>query len=141
MASTNASVLFPIVSQTLRDTPKAVKSLRGHFQFIISRPGSGTDDEVWYLCVDGQRRTPHLSQDPIKNSKGVPLVVIHITDNDLLAWVAGKMSTMRGIVGGRIKTVGDVNLAFEIEDVWRGADGTKKTRDYLNGKRERKSKI
>ena len=139
--TTNASVIFPIVSQTLREQPKVVKSLKGHYQFIVSRPGSGTDDEVWYLCVNGSKRTPHLSQEPIKNSKGVPLVVIHITDNDLLAWVAGKMSTMRGIVGGRIKTVGDVNLAFEIEDVFRGADGIKKTRDYLKSKRERKSKI
>ncbi|BFZ58515.1 hypothetical protein PYCC9005_005578 [Savitreella phatthalungensis] len=137
--STNAATIFPIVAKTLRDEPRVVKKLRGHFQFIVTRPGSGTDDEIWYLCVDGQNRPPHLSQDPVKNTKGVPLVVIHITDKDLLAWVAGKVSTMRGIVGGRIKTIGDVNLAFEIEDVFREAGGIRKTREYLNTRREKKT--
>lgn len=91
-----------------------------------------------------QQRTPNLkSSSTFRKNKvrKLPACVIYISDKDLLAWVSGGLSTRRGIVGGRIQVLGEVELAFEIEKLWQAAGGAPRVREYLNERRTGQAKL
>ncbi|ORY86988.1 hypothetical protein BCR37DRAFT_376331 [Protomyces lactucae-debilis] len=150
--NTNASSIFPVVASTIAESPKLIQSLSGYFTFIVSKPQENAS--TYYALLNGQKQAPVFSTEPpiaaikqrtpnLKSSstfrkhkvRKLPACVIYISDKDLLAWVSGGLSTRRGIVGGRIQVLGEVELAFEVEKLWQAAGGGSRVREFMHERR------
>ncbi|KAJ3162493.1 hypothetical protein HK101_000744 [Irineochytrium annulatum] len=131
----HASVLFPELAREINSAPTpALSSLSG--LFIISVTKRGAQKEEWYILAQPGQGTVVSQQRPTLPAKkpageATPVVVIEVEDDDLLNIVAGGLSGLKAYLSGRMKIVGDMQLAFQLEEIFVKAGGVEKVLKFL----------
>ncbi|KAG0082758.1 hypothetical protein BGZ93_001898 [Podila epicladia] len=140
IAKLNASTLFPEIRKELVANP-SLFAIHGFFIFNITKKGVPMTE--WYLLLQGFDMTPILSQKRPeipkvkRDEQPVPVAILQIEDSDLLNFMSGGLTGPRGIVSGKIKIAGAIELAEQLEEVFRKAKGPEKTLAYLDAKRQK----
>ncbi|KAG0246880.1 hypothetical protein BGX31_006945 [Mortierella sp. GBA43] len=110
-----------------RLSPKAIARLNATTLFPEIRKGFDAP------AIVSQKRPEipkaKLDQDPL------PVAILQIDDADLLNLMSGGLREPRGIVGGKIKIAGAIELAEQLEAVFKKAKGPEKTLAFLEEKR------
>ncbi|GAO47783.1 hypothetical protein G7K_1981-t1 [Saitoella complicata NRRL Y-17804] len=73
---------------------------------------------------------------PLTSGKPLPIVLLQLKDEDLVRFCAGGLSGMQGIVSGRIKVGGDIDLALGLERLFVQAGGPERTLEILRSRKE-----
>ncbi|KAK9242682.1 hypothetical protein V1506DRAFT_60642 [Lipomyces tetrasporus] len=135
-----SSILFPEISKRFAENPTAAGSLLGLFIFSILRRGKISDE--WSLLFNARNKAPevHHQAVPVLSQKahGMPIVVIELEDRDLVKFITGGLTGLKGVTSGKIKIAGDLDLALKLEDTFVNAGGVEQTLEYL---RRRRSKL
>ncbi|KAF9896893.1 hypothetical protein BX616_006547 [Lobosporangium transversale] len=138
IAKLNASTLFPEIRKEITANP-SLFAIHGFFIFNITKRGVPMTE--WYLLFQGfdapavvSQKRPEIpkakrDQDPI------PVAILQIEDSDLLNFMSGGLTGARGIVSGKIKIAGAIELAEQLEQIFKKAKGPEKTLAYLEHKR------
>ncbi|KAG0332943.1 hypothetical protein BG000_009598 [Podila horticola] len=149
IAKLNASTLFPEIRKELVANP-SMFAIHGFFIFNITKKGvpmtEWQDNTIRtrapvYLLLQGFDMAPILSQKRPeipkvkRDEQPVPVAILQIEDSDLLNFMSGGLTGPRGIVSGKIKIAGAIELAEQLEEVFRKAKGPEKTLAYLDAKR------
>ncbi|KAJ1561927.1 hypothetical protein HK405_001763 [Cladochytrium tenue] len=77
----------------------------------------------------------------------LPVVVVEIEDSDILNFVTGGLHGLRAFVSGRIRVLGDHQVALQLEEVFNKAGGVEKAMKFLRehniavGKEQSPSKL
>ncbi|KAF9963646.1 hypothetical protein BGZ65_001599 [Modicella reniformis] len=138
IARLNATTLFPEIRKEIEKNP-SLFAIRGFFIFNITKKGVPMTE--WYMLFQGfdapaivsQKRPeiPKAKQD----QQPIPVAIVELEDKDLLNFMSGGLTGSRGIVNGKIKIAGAMELAEELEQIFRKAKGSEKTLAYLDQKR------
>ncbi|KAF9108019.1 hypothetical protein BGX27_008510 [Mortierella sp. AM989] len=143
IAKLNATTLFPEIRKEIEKNP-SLFAIRGFFIFNITKRGVHMTE--WYLLFQGFNAPAVVSQKrpeipkAKRDEQPIPVAIIQIEDSDLLNFMSGGLTGSRGIVSGKIKIAGAMELAEELEQVFRKAKGTDKTLAYLEHKRGKSEK-
>ncbi|KAF8953814.1 hypothetical protein BGZ52_001151, partial [Haplosporangium bisporale] len=99
-----------------------------------------------YILLQGFDSAPVVSQKrpeipKVKqDEQPIPVAIFQIEDSDLLNFMSGGLTGPRGIVSGKIKIAGAIELAEQLEEIFRKAKGAEKTLAYLEHKRGKSEK-
>ncbi|KAG0320079.1 hypothetical protein BGZ99_004696 [Dissophora globulifera] len=155
IAKLNASTLFPEIRKEIVANP-SLFAIRGFF--IINVTKRGVPMTEWYLLFQGFDAPATVSQQRPEIPKAkrdedpIPVAILQLEDSDLLNFMSGGLTVIyhpliveleekgarrgpRGIVNGRIKIAGAVELAEQLEQIFKKAKGPEKTLAYLDSKR------
>ncbi|KAF9539474.1 hypothetical protein BGW38_009935, partial [Lunasporangiospora selenospora] len=72
-----------------------------------------------------------------QDEQPIPVAIFQLEDADLLNFMSGGLTGSRGIVSGKIKIAGAMELAEQLEQIFSKAKGAEKTLAYLEQKRGR----
>ncbi|KAF8940161.1 hypothetical protein EDD21DRAFT_52198 [Dissophora ornata] len=140
IAKLNATTLFPEIRKEILANP-SVFAIRGFF--IINITKRTVPMTEWYLLFQGfdapaivSQKRPEIPKAK-KDQDPIPVAILQIEDSDLLNFMSGGLTGPRGIVSGKIKIAGAVELAEQLEEIFRKAKGPEKTLAYLERKRGR----
>jgi len=75
-----------------------------------------------------------------RDQQPIPVAIIQIEDSDLLNFMSGGLTGPRGIVSGKIKIAGAIELAEQLEQIFKKAKGQDKTLAFLDQKRQKAEK-
>ncbi|KAF8975009.1 hypothetical protein BGZ46_009516 [Entomortierella lignicola] len=138
IAKLNATTLFPEIRKEIEKNP-SLFAIRGFFIFNITKRGVPMTE--WYLLFQGfsapaivSQKRPEIPKAK-KDEQPIPVAIIQVEDSDLLNFMSGGLTGSRGIVSGKIKIAGAMELAEELEQIFRKAKGSEKTLAYLEHKR------
>ncbi|KAG0337452.1 hypothetical protein BG004_007639 [Podila humilis] len=140
IAKLNATTLFPEIRKELVANP-SLFAIHGFFIFNITKKGVPMTE--WY---PGFETGPVLSQKRPeipkvkRDEQPIPVAILQIEDSDLLNFMSGGLTGPRGIVSGKIKIAGAIELAEQLEEVFRKAKGPEKTKAYLDSKLRKSEK-
>ncbi|KAG0224383.1 hypothetical protein BGW42_006760 [Actinomortierella wolfii] len=145
IARLNASTLFPEIKKEIDANP-SLFAIRGFFIFNITKRGRHMTE--WYLLFQGfdapaivSQKRPELPKVK-RDEQPIPVAVLELEDADLLNFMSGGLTGPRAIVTGKIKIAGAIELAEQLEEIFRKAKGAEKTLAYLEKKRnERRSRL
>ncbi|KAF9914201.1 hypothetical protein BX616_008758 [Lobosporangium transversale] len=143
IAKLNATTLFPEIRKEIEKNP-SLFAIRGFFIFNITKRNVPMTE--WYLLFQGFDAPAIVSQKRPEIPKAkpdqqpIPVAIIQIEDADLLNFMSGGLTGSRGIVSGKIKIAGAMELAEELEQIFRKAKGSEKTLAYLEQKRGKSEK-
>ncbi|KAG0258451.1 hypothetical protein BG011_003274 [Mortierella polycephala] len=138
IAKLNATTLFPEIKKEIEKNP-SIFAIRGFFIFNITKRGVPMTE--WYLLFQGFDAPAVVSQKKPEIPKAkqdvqpIPVAIVQLEDSDLLNFMSGGLTGSRGIVSGKIKIAGAMELAEELEGIFRKAKGAEKTLTYLDNKR------
>ncbi|KAG9071171.1 hypothetical protein KI688_008716 [Linnemannia hyalina] len=144
IARLNATTLFPEIKKgTLIKNP-SLFAIRGFFIFNVTKKGVPMTE--WYLLFQGfdapavvSQKKPEIPKAK-KDESPIPVAIIQIEDSDLMNFMSGGLTGSRGIVNGKIKIAGAMELAEQLEEIFRKAKGAEKTLAYLDHKRGKSEK-
>ncbi|KAI9360065.1 hypothetical protein DFJ73DRAFT_816561 [Zopfochytrium polystomum] len=130
----NASVLFPELAKDLAANPANSGNLRGLFIVTVLKKGVRTEE--WYMLFPGNSAPPTISRSrpslPASSSgPAPPVVVLEVEDADILNFVTGGLQSVKAFVSGRVRVVGDLQVALELEDVFRKSGGVEKAMAFV----------
>ncbi|KAF9439136.1 hypothetical protein BGZ76_010729 [Entomortierella beljakovae] len=138
IARLNATTLFPEIRKEIMANP-ALFAIRGFYIFNVTKKNNPMTE--WYLLFQGfdapaivSQVKPEMPKIP-RDEEPMPVAVLQIEDSDLLNFMSGGLTGPRGIVSGRIKIAGAVELAEQLEQVFKKAKGQEKTLTFLENKR------
>ncbi|KAK9317321.1 hypothetical protein V1522DRAFT_402837 [Lipomyces starkeyi] len=135
-----SSILFPEILKRFKENPTAGGSLLGLFIFSILRRGKITDE--WSLLFSARNKAPEVHHQAVpllsQKARKLPIVVIELEDRDLVKYITGGLTGLKGVTSGKIKIAGDVDLALRLEDTFVNAGGVEQTLEFL---RRRQSKL
>ncbi|KAF9093978.1 hypothetical protein BGX29_005193 [Mortierella sp. GBA35] len=143
IAKLNASILFPAIRSEIEANP-SLFAIRGFFIFNITKKSVPMTE--WYLLFQGFDAPAVVSQKrPVlpkakRDEDPIPVAILQIEDSDLLNFMSGGLTGSRGIVSGKIKIAGAIELAEQLEQIFYKAKGKEKTLAYLEHKRGRSEK-
>ncbi|KAG0336239.1 hypothetical protein BG004_008149 [Podila humilis] len=143
IAKLNATTLFPEIKKEIVANP-SLFAIRGFFIFNITKKGVPMTE--WYILLQGFDSAPVVSQKRPeipkvkKDEQPIPVAIFQIEDSDLLNFMSGGLTGPRGIVSGKIKIAGAIELAEQLEEIFRKAKGAEKTLAYLEHKRAKSEK-
>ncbi|KAI8900281.1 hypothetical protein BC833DRAFT_582534 [Globomyces pollinis-pini] len=129
---TNSSLLFPELQQDLSKNLDLVGNVKGLVIVVILKNGQKVEE--WFLSFFGRDKAPTISQERpqmTKSTKGAPVAIIQLEDRDLLKFITGGLPGLKALNEGRIKIVGDLTFASELESVFNNAGGVEKVKEYL----------
>ncbi|KAJ3040742.1 hypothetical protein HDV00_010499 [Rhizophlyctis rosea] len=132
---TNADLLFPEIARELEKNPSLTKNLNG--LFIVTVKKSGRKDEWYLLFKPSHPPTITRTKPEISQSLQIPIVIVETTDADLLNIITGGLTGLEAFTRNRIKIVGDMMLATQLEEVFNEAGGVEKTMEFLRRAKER----
>ncbi|KAF9434347.1 hypothetical protein BGZ76_008162 [Entomortierella beljakovae] len=142
IAKLNATTLFPEIRKEIEKKPT---NIRGFFIFNITKKGKHMTE--WYLLFQGfdapaivSQKRPELPKAK-RDEQPIPVAIIQIEDSDLLNLMSGGLTGSRGIISGKIKIAGAIEMAEELENVFKKAKGTEKTLAYLEKKRGARARL
>ncbi|KAF9924848.1 hypothetical protein FBU30_005251 [Linnemannia zychae] len=142
IARLNATTLFPEIKKEIEKNP-SLFAIRGFFIFNVTKKGVPMTE--WYLLFQGFDAPAVVSQvkpeipKTKKDEQPIPVAIIQIEDSDLMNFMSGGLTGSRGIVSGKIKIAGAMELAEQLEEIFRKAKGAEKTLAYLEHKRGKSS--
>ncbi|KAF9934160.1 hypothetical protein FBU30_003184 [Linnemannia zychae] len=143
IAKLNASILFPAIRSEIVANP-SLFAIRGFFIFNITKKSVPMTE--WYLLFQGfdapaivSQKKPALPKAK-RDEDPIPVAILQIEDSDLLNFMSGGLTGSRGIVSGRIKIAGAIELAEQLEQIFVKAKGQEKTLAYLEQKRGKSEK-
>ncbi|KAI1319523.1 hypothetical protein EDD11_003793 [Mortierella claussenii] len=143
IAKLNATTLFPEIRKEIEKNP-SLFAIRGFFIFNITKKGVPMTE--WYLLFQGfdapaivTQKRPEIPKAK-RDQQPIPVAIFQIEDSDLLNFMSGGLTGSRGIVSGKIKIAGAMELAEELEQLFRKAKGAEKTLAYLEHKRGKSEK-
>jgi hypothetical protein len=85
-----------------------------------------------YILFQGKNTPPTLSQNkPSSLKKGMPIVLIEIEDSDILHFITGGLTGLQALGKKKIKILGDLELAQELESIFAKAGGVEKAMRFL----------
>ncbi|KAJ3089402.1 hypothetical protein HK102_006477 [Quaeritorhiza haematococci] len=136
----NSSILFPEIRRELQENPQAIGNLRGFFVVTVFRKGERKDE--WYLLFQGREAPPVISQTrptlptPPTNvvpasAATLPVVLVELEDADLLNFVTGGLTGLKAYSSNRLKILGDLIVAQQLEEVFVKAGGVEKVMMFL----------
>ncbi|KAF9146948.1 hypothetical protein BGX30_000032 [Mortierella sp. GBA39] len=143
IAKLNASILFPAIRSEIIENP-SLFAIRGFFIFNITKKTVPMTE--WYLLFQGFDAPAIVSQKrPVlpkakRDEDPIPVAILQIEDSDLLNFMSGGLTGSRGIVSGKIKIAGAIELAEQLEQIFLKAKGQEKTLAYLEQKRGKSEK-
>ncbi|KAF9301126.1 hypothetical protein BGZ74_007084 [Mortierella antarctica] len=143
VARLNATTLFPEIKKEIVANP-SLFAIRGFFIFNITKKAVPMTE--WYILLQGFDQAPIVSQKrpeipKVKqDEQPIPVAIFQIEDSDLLNFMSGGLTGPRGIVSGKIKIAGAIELAEQLEEIFRKAKGAEKTLAYLEQKRGKSEK-
>ncbi|KAG9324973.1 hypothetical protein KVV02_000482 [Mortierella alpina] len=143
IAKLNATTLFPEIKKEIEKNP-SLYAIRGFFIFNITKKGVPMTE--WYLLFQGFDAPAAVSQKRPEIPKAkreeqpIPVAIFQLEDSDLLNFMSGGLTGSRGIVSGKIKIAGAMELAEQLEEIFRKAKGADKTLAYLEHKRGKSEK-
>ncbi len=80
----------------------------------------------------GRDAKPTVSKDkPAGFKKGIPIVLLEIEDADILKFVTGGLTGTQALSQKKIKILGDLELAMELQTVFAKAGGVEKAMAFL----------
>ncbi|KAI8820413.1 uncharacterized protein EV422DRAFT_530806 [Fimicolochytrium jonesii] len=130
---TNAQILFPELHRELEADPSLAKNLQG--LFIVTVLLKGVKRDEWYLLFNGPNKKPIISQTrptlPAFTKSTYPVVLVEIEDADILNFATGGLPAIKAYTTQRVKIVGDLMLAQQLEEVFAKAGGPDKAAAYL----------
>ncbi|KAF9991948.1 hypothetical protein BGZ80_007672 [Entomortierella chlamydospora] len=141
IARLNATTLFPEIRKEIMANP-SLFAIRGFFIFNVTKRSKPMTE--WYLLFQGFDAPAVVSQKKPEIPKAkrdedpIPVAILQIEDADLLNFMSGGLTGPRGIVSGKIKIAGAVELAEQLEQIFKKAKGPEKTLAYLDNKRVEK---
>ncbi|KAI9292329.1 hypothetical protein K502DRAFT_275284, partial [Neoconidiobolus thromboides FSU 785] len=131
-----ADILFQQLKQELKkqEDPSKFNKIRG--LFIISVFNKGKYEKDWYMYFQGNNEAPIITDvrstiNTTSNQQKTAIVIIELEDKDLVNFVAGGISGIQSIMSGRVKIVGDFNLAQQLETLFLELGGVEKTMSYI----------
>ncbi|KAI9197515.1 uncharacterized protein BJ171DRAFT_445895 [Polychytrium aggregatum] len=132
-----SSILFPELQKELEAHPELIGSLKG--LFIVTVLKKGIKKEEWYILFQGQEAVPVVTQTrPVLPASGkgkskttLPIVLVEIEDADILNFITGGLTGVKAFVSQRIKILGDLVVAQQIEDVFVKTHGVEKAMRFL----------
>ena len=65
------------------------------------------------------------------NTPSLPLVVIEVEDNDIINFITGGLHGVKAYVSGKVKILGDLQLALDLEQVFFKTGGVEKVMTFL----------
>ncbi|KAJ3187952.1 hypothetical protein HDU85_006345 [Gaertneriomyces sp. JEL0708] len=137
---TIASVLLPEVQRELNSDPSLARNLRGLFILTVLQKGVRKDE--WYLFFRGLNTKPIISQTrpPVPSSKEppFPVILIEIEDADILKFITGGLTAVSAIANQRVRVMGDLLLAKQLEETFLRSGGPEKAVKYLEKSESRK---
>ncbi|KAK7202589.1 hypothetical protein BZA70DRAFT_98430 [Myxozyma melibiosi] len=139
-----SSVLFPEIEKRFKENPSETASLQGLFIFSILRQRQIVDEWSILFPGAGSRSLPEVHHQAIpsglaeKAKKRLSTVVIELDDRDLVKYITGSLTGLKGVTSGRIHIAGDIDLALKLEDMFLKVGGIQQTLAFL---RERQSKL
>ncbi|KAI8847796.1 hypothetical protein BC829DRAFT_395573 [Chytridium lagenaria] len=104
-APLHSSILFPELAKEINADPVSTANLKGLFIVTVLKKGNAVDE--WYLLFQG-RDGPAIGA--TKSTEQIPVVAF---------------------VSGRIRVVGDMQAAFQLEEVFVKAGGVEKTLRFI----------
>ncbi|KAI9105694.1 hypothetical protein DFS34DRAFT_644494 [Phlyctochytrium arcticum] len=131
----NASILFPELQRELEADPGVAKNLHG--LFIVTVLQKGVKREEWYLFFKGANSKPIISQTrptlPAAGSTSntLPVILVEVEDADILNFITGGLPALKAYTSQRVRVVGDLLLAQQLEEVFTKAGGPEKTMKFL----------
>ncbi|KAF9581553.1 hypothetical protein BGW38_001388 [Lunasporangiospora selenospora] len=139
IARLNATTLFPEIRKEILLNP-ALSAIRGFFIFNITKRGVPMTE--WYMLLQGfeapavvSQKKPEIPKAKDRDEQPIPVAIFQLEDSDLLNFMSGGLTGSRGILSGKIKIAGAIELAEQLEQVFRKAKGPEKTQAYLEQKR------
>ncbi|BFZ64171.1 hypothetical protein YB2330_005310 [Saitoella coloradoensis] len=135
-----ASEIFPRLRQELEKDPSLAGGLKGLFIIqVLQDKGETGDAQEWYMLFTGVPTKPTITSTrpelPLTSAKPLPIVLLQLKDEDLVRFCAGGLSGMQGIVSGRIKVGGDIDLALGLERLFVQAGGPERTLEILRSRK------
>ncbi|KAJ3224733.1 hypothetical protein HK099_007982 [Clydaea vesicula] len=133
-----SSILIPELQKELDQNSKLAGNLRG--LFILQVLHKKKFQTEYYLLFQGRDIKPILSNERPELPKSdsstfptpiLPVVLVEIEDQDILNFATGGLTGMKAFVGGKIKIVGDLLLAQQLEEVFVKAGGVAKAMSFL----------
>ncbi len=73
------------------------------------------------------KERPTLPTTKSSDNKSLPIVVLQLEDRDLLKFITGGLSGIKGYTEGKIKIVGDMEAARSLERMFVKAGGVEKS--------------
>ncbi|KAG0369239.1 MAG: hypothetical protein J3R72DRAFT_452845 [Linnemannia gamsii] len=144
IARLNATTLFPEIKKEIEKNP-SLYAIRGFFIFNVTKKGVPMTE--WYLLFQGfdapavvSQKKPEIPKAK-KDEQVIPVAIIQVEDSDLMNFMSGGLTGSRGIVSGKIKIAGAMELAEQLEEIFRKAKGAEKTLVYLDHKRAKSEKL
>ncbi|KAF9207054.1 hypothetical protein BGZ49_001271 [Haplosporangium sp. Z 27] len=141
IAKLNATTLFPEIRKEIEANP-SLFAIRGFFIFNVTKRSNLMTE--WYLLFQGfdapaivSQKKPNIPKAK-RDEDPIPVAIFQIEDSELLNFMSGGLTGPRGIVSGKIKIAGAVELAEQLEQIFKKAKGPEKTLAYLDNKRARK---
>ncbi|KAJ3057545.1 hypothetical protein HK097_000011 [Rhizophlyctis rosea] len=126
----NAEILFPEIAKELTSNPSLTRNLNG--LFIVGVKKGGRKDEWYLLFKPNQPPTISRTRPDLSSSNATfPIVILETTDADLLNIITGGLSGIEAFTRNRVKIVGDMMLATQLEEVFNKAGGVTKVMEYL----------
>ncbi|KAJ3327027.1 hypothetical protein HDU76_012421 [Blyttiomyces sp. JEL0837] len=126
----HSTILFPELAKEIAREPQLTYNLKG--LFIITVMKKGVRKEEWFMLFPGGQSPPTISTArPMIPSSSVPVVVVEIDDNDILNFITGGLSGVKAYVSGRVKVVGDLQVALQLEEVFNKTGGVEKAMRFL----------
>ncbi|KAI9216677.1 hypothetical protein BC828DRAFT_393075 [Blastocladiella britannica] len=114
----NGSSTLPVVS---RDAPDLFSVYGGVSQGL--RAGGNNNTTTWI--------SQHSAEGGGSNGGGGGLCIIDIEQRDLMNFFAGGLNTYKAIGSGKIRVVGDLGAAMQLEELFRKAGGVERTLEYM----------
>ncbi|KAK3828835.1 MAG: hypothetical protein J3Q66DRAFT_323693 [Benniella sp.] len=143
IARLNATTLFPEIKKEIEKNP-SLFAIRGFFIFNITKKRVPMTE--WYMLFQGfdapavvSQKRPEIPKAK-KDEQPIPVAIIEVEDKDLLNFMSGGLTGSRGMVSGKIKIAGAMELCEELEQIFRKAKGAEKTLAYLEHKRGKSEK-
>lgn len=140
-----ASILFPRIHAEIVKNPPGFHAL---FIITISLPMPSNPlaltqpstpsnplaltKETWYLLFNPPKIQFTLTQPQIP--KDIPIVTIDISQKLLLNFILGGTSGIKLVSNKEILVEGDLNLLVELENLFLGLDGIKKSIQFVTSK-------
>ncbi|GJJ70892.1 hypothetical protein EMPS_03242 [Entomortierella parvispora] len=143
IAKLNATTLFPEIRKEIEKNP-SMFAIRGFFIFNITKRGAPMTE--WYLLFQGfdapvivSQKRPEIPKAK-RDETPIPVAILQVEDSDLMNFMSGGLTGPRGIVSGKIKIAGAIELAEQLEQIFLKAKGQEKTLAYLEHKRGKAEK-
>ncbi|KAK9451333.1 uncharacterized protein V1518DRAFT_408279 [Limtongia smithiae] len=136
-----STILFPelatrLATAWINTDVHLPRGLRAHFIFSILYHGRVVDE--WCILFPGGAATPqvhHAAIPPGGKASGIPVVVLELEDRELVKYITGGLTGLKGVTTGRIRVAGDTDLALRLEEMFVKLGGVKQALEYLRQSR------